>query len=64
MTNAHQATFAFMQAWQIANKELWCMFQQQSWAEGTLLRDSSNNELLIINLATVREENFFYGFHN
>ncbi len=27
------------------------MFQQQFWAEGTLFGDSSNNELLNINLA-------------
>ena len=36
-----------------ANNELWCMFQQQHRAEGTLLSNISNNELLIINLATV-----------
>jgi len=36
-----------------ANNELWCMFQQQFRAEGTLLSDNSNNGLLIINLATV-----------
>ena len=36
-----------------ANYALWYMFQQTFPAEGTLVGDSSNNELLIINLATV-----------
>ena len=31
-------------------------FSSSSRAEGTLLSDSSNNELLIINLATVRAD--------
>jgi len=29
------------------------MFQQQFWAEESLLSDRNNNELFIINLATV-----------
>ena len=41
-----------------------CMLQQQSRAEGTLLGDSNNNELLIINLTTVPAEGILIpGLH-
>ena len=39
-----------------ANNEQWCIFRQQFRAGKTLLSDSNNNELLIINLATVRAD--------
>ncbi len=40
------------------------MLQQQSRAEGTLLGDSNNNELLIINLTTVPAEGILIpGLH-
>ena len=47
-------TFCFAQG--SAKSEQWRVFQLQFRAEETLFSDSSNNELFVINLATVRAE--------